>query len=139
MSNPKSYDSLFIHVVMLDGHEVSETEKTFLMNWKAIRKARRRKQKRSLEHIQYYGETIKSSDAAILSVPAPPTLPALPARRLPHRCKKQSSMNDVGSKLPQLVSGSTDDENFKLPELVSYQQEHLIDALNPSHLPRAVT
>ena len=135
--------TLFIHVVMLDGHEVSKTEKTFLMNWKAIRKARRRKQKRSFEQIQYYGEKIPS-DAAILSVPAPPTLPALPARSLPHRCKKvQSSINDVSSKLPQLVfsekTGSTDDENFKLPELVSYQQEHLIDALNPSHLPRTVT
>lgn len=132
---------------MLDGHEVSETERLFLMNWKAMRKARRRQQKQSLEQMPYILSEPLSSDPVILSS-VPLTLPALPARQLPHRCKKMSH-NEVTHKmhvLPQLVhseevSGLRKvDNDFKLPELAPYksiiaQQEHLMNNLSSHHLP----
>ena len=139
---------LFISIALLDDHEVSDTEKQFLMNWKKMRKARRRQQKQSLERMShFFDETLPSTFS---SVPAPPTLPALPARQLPHRCKKRNTAGELPSitqihQLPQLLA--TDEvknkieveENFKLPELVPYQsiiaqQGHQMNALS-NYLP----
>lgn len=134
---------------MLDGHEVSDTEKLFLMNWKAMRKARRRQQKRSLEQMSCILDDALPSDPVIFSVPVPPTLPALPARQLPQRCKKRRNPTEFGqihSKLPQLVLSEqvpeipNVEENLKLPELIPYQsiiaqQGHLMNALSSNHLP----
>lgn len=111
---------------MLDGHEVGEMERQFLMNWKAMRKARRRQQKRSLEQIPYYQINEKASVPLIFhdAGPAPPlTLPALPARQLPHRCKKvMYQEHSVRNNLDHCeeIEGGFDD--FKLPELVPYHQ-----------------
>lgn len=133
---------------MLDGHEVSDTEKLFLMNWKATRKARRRKQKLSLELSCVYDEALPSDPVTLSSILAPPTLPALPARQLPHRCKKRNNpASEPVHKLPQLVLSEeasnkmkSGEENFKLPELVPYQstiaqQGHLMNALSNNYLP----
>ena len=123
--------------VNLDGHEISETERSFLMNWKAMRKARRRQQKRSLDQIPYYLSEPVSDPILLSSVPAPPTLPALPARQLPRRSKK--THHDI-EKLPQITesedSGMMD---FKLPELAPYQsiiaqQEQLMNKLSGHQL-----
>ena len=106
-----------------------------------MRKARRRQQKRSLEQMQY-SEAVPSDLVILSSVPVPPTLPALPARQLPHRCKKQTNESiPLRSNLPQLVLSEDMDrvkveENFKLPELVPYKsviakQGHLINNNQP--------
>ena len=140
---------------MLDGHEVSETERQFLMNWKAMRKARRKHQKRSLEQIPYVvNDTLPSSHPVFISsAPAPPpTLPALPARQLPHRCKKlihqePTSSNQFQNNLPTLtkeMTNAVDFGDFKLPELAPYQsiitqQGHLTSALSNQQLPRERT
>lgn len=133
----------------MDGHGVSETEKAFLMNWKAMLKARRRQQKRTLQQIPYISEKLSeqlSSDAAI--IPAPPlTLPALPARQLPRRNKKcshhETSFSHMQEKLPQLVNHeevqpTREVDDFKLPELVPYQsmiaqQGHVVNTLSNHH------
>lgn len=131
---------------MLDGHEISETERLFLMNWKAMRKARRRQQKKSLEQIPYFLSEPISDPVVLSSVPAPPTLPALPARQLPRRCKRTHQQDATHKKLPQLTqsedmagAGRVED-NFKLPELVPYQsiiaqQEQLMNKLSGHQLP----
>lgn len=133
---------------MLDGHEVSDTEKLFLMNWKAMRKARRRQQKKSLERMPgIYSEAHPSDSVIRSSVPAPPTLPALPARQLPHRLKKRKNTihEPTFHKLPQLmlseeVPDNTRVEDFRLPELAPYQgiiaqKGHLVNTLSSNHLP----
>ena len=133
-------------IALLDGHEVSDTEKVFLMNWKKMRKVRRRLQKQSLEQMaRFFGETVTSDPVVLSSIPAPPTLPALPARQLPHRCKKRESDSVSLSqiqKLPQLVTSNEVgdkmkvDGNFKLPELVPIvsQQGHLMNTLSNDYL-----
>lgn len=136
--------------VILDGHEVSETERLFLLNWKAMRKARRRQQKKSLEQIPYFLSESQMTDQVyshVSSVPvAPPTLPALPARQLPYRCKKRYRQETAIQKLPQLIhseelpSAKQVEDNFKLPELAPYrsiisQQGHLVNKLSNHQVP----
>lgn len=102
------------------------------MNWKAMRKARRKQQQQSLEQIPCNYRTVPP-DPAILPAPSL-TLPALPARQLPHRCKKRrhyihesAPFSHVHNRLPQLipeemeVTESDTKKDFKLPGLVPYQ------------------
>ena len=131
--------------MILDGHEVSDTEKVFLMNWKAMRKARRKQRQQSLEQLI----AVPAAAPAILPSAPPLTLPALPARQLPHRCKKRrhyihesAPFSYVHNQLPQLISEEIEvtepdtKKDFKLPELAPYQsvltqKEHLLS----NHLP----
>lgn len=124
---------------MLDGHEISETERLFLVNWKAMRKARRQQQKKALvEH--FLNEPI-SDPIVLASVAAPPTLPALPARQLPRRSKKKHQQEATHKTLPHLTqvdelpAAKNIEDSFKLPELVPYQsiiaqQEQLMNNLS---------
>lgn len=121
---------------MLDGHEISETERLFLMNWKVMRKARRRQQKKSLERIPYFLSEAISDPTVLSSAPVPPTFPALPARQLPHRCKRLPRLTQ-SEDAPSAVRV---EDNFKLPELVPYQsiiaqQQQLMNKLSGHQLP----
>lgn len=106
-----------------------------------MRKARRRQQKKSLEQIPYFLSEPISDPVLLSTVPVPPTLPALPARQLPHRCKR-THRHDI-KKLPKsedLPGTGRVEDNFKLPELVPYQsiiaqQEQLINKLSSHQLP----
>lgn len=115
-----------------------------------MRKARRKQQKQSLEQMSLlFDETLPPTFS---SATAPPTLPALPARQLPHRCKKRSNPAELPSlsqihQLPQLLAADEVqnkikvEENMKLPELVPYhagiiaQQGHQMNALSNNYLP----
>ena len=61
---------------MLDGKEINETAKRFLMNWKASRDARRR-QRRQLNFLEGGTSTnfISGSSNALTSIPSLPPLP----------------------------------------------------------------
>lgn len=63
-------------LVMLDGKEINETAKRFLMNWKASRDARRR-QRRQLNFLEGGTSTnfISGSSNALTSIPSLPPLP----------------------------------------------------------------
>ena len=91
------YIVCFYRVGVVDGREVGETEKQFLVNWKAMRKARRKQQKALQAPRMEPSESSKAIPTAkqILtsSRPAPPlTMPALPARQLPRRQKRHGSL-----------------------------------------------
>ncbi len=144
--------NVYALAVILDGHKVSPTERQFLMSWKVMRKARRRQQKRSLEQMSYVmNEALPPSTHSIFhpSGPAPPlTLPALPARQLPHRCKKvihqePSSSGQIHNSTvhTEEMVGAMEFDGFKLPELAPYksiiaQQGHLMSTLSNQQLPR---
>jgi hypothetical protein len=127
--------NFILTIVMLDGHEVTDTEKAFLMNWKTMRKARRRLQKQSLGQMPFFDEASSSGPTILPSIPVPPTLPALPARQLPRRSKKPNNHESQIKRLPQLVISNEIDGSFKLPELIPYQsiithQGPLLNALS---------
>ena len=97
-----NYDNvhyLFYHhhnnIVNFDGREVSETERQFLMNWKAMRVARRKLQAGQMESVTMAHSNIHhkiSNSNPHLPKPAMPlTLPALPARQLPRRSRRTAS------------------------------------------------
>lgn len=140
---------------MLDGHPISDMERIFLMNWKAMRKARRKQQKKSHEQISCdnilselaSNPSIKKTNSSI-SVP-PLILPALPPRELPHRCKKVNQQ-DIRSKLPQLAHHNQLEEpitgelkrgakDLTLPEIAHNQgvitQASLWDSSSNNQLP----
>lgn len=99
-----------------------------------MRKARRKQQQlQSLEQLpSNYNKTVPLNPA-ILPSALPLSLPALPARQLPHRCKKRrhyihESAPFSINRLPQLIpeeievtEPDTKKDDFKLPELVPYQ------------------
>jgi protein phosphatase 1 regulatory subunit 42 len=62
---------------MVDGREVSDTERQFLASWKATRKARR---KALHQNIDTHGSLVPSAHCILSSQPPPLTMPALPAR-----------------------------------------------------------
>lgn len=84
----------------LDGREVSETERQFLMNWKVMRVARRKQQKAdalteqtgsmpmAYSKYQKTQQFTSSSKAQLPKAALPLTLLALPARQLPRRRKR---------------------------------------------------
>lgn len=143
------YDICFCHVGVVDGREVSETEKQFLVNWKAMHKARRKQQKVLQAPRMEPSESSKAIPTAkqILtsSRPAPPlTMPALPARQLPRRQKRHGSLVHQQSQfhetLPVYTShnivtmhhggyiepdGTEQSRGVKLPEIVSNYQPHM--------------
>ena len=66
-------------LVMLDGKEINETAKRFLMNWKASRDARRRQQKQQ-RHLYLEGagsSNVISSGQLSSGLSSVPTLPAI--------------------------------------------------------------
>ena len=70
---------LFLFLVMLDGKEINETAKRFLMNWKASRDARRR-QKKQLHFLEggTSSNIISGSSNALSSVPSLPPIQGPP-------------------------------------------------------------
>ena len=126
-----------LHIIgILDGREVSDMERQFLINWKVMRKARKRQQKLSINQMTSFfsdflpsGPDTYSANQILPAIPVPPpTLPALPARQLPHRCKR-SSQQQAHQLLPLLqapnkvpVSSETSElEDFRLPEIAPYE------------------
>ena len=110
---------------MLDGREVSETEKVFLMNWKAMRKAHKRHQKSSTQIPSIFSSMLPSNVIPpankIYSSTLPPTLPALPARQLPRRRTKHNQ--PVPEEFPRLINPEEvqmvyEKDELTLPELV---------------------
>ena len=63
----------YVVIVMLDGKEINETAKRFLMNWKASRDARRR-QRKQLHFLEggTSSDFISSSSNALSSIPSLP-------------------------------------------------------------------
>ena len=125
---------------MLDGREVSETERQFLLNWKTMRRARRKQQRLAQRYLQKQNaidpaNVIPTAQQILSSQPAPPlTMPALPARQLPRRTKRpphqQPQTQDPG--LPALASYNVvamhqgmsvlepiEEQGIRLPEIVS--------------------
>ena len=113
---------------VVDGKEVSDTERQFLVNWKAMRKARRKHQR----HLMEYPDPLTNSDAIptakqiVYKAPPPLTMPALPPRQLPRRTKHQHlpapgpvpqlSTHTVRAKLESHREQSV---GIKLPNIVS--------------------
>lgn len=64
---------------VVDGHVISETERQFLLSWKAMRRARRRQHRQARAGLIPDG--VPTAQQILSSLPAPLTLPALPARQ----------------------------------------------------------
>lgn len=135
----------------MDGREVGETERQFLVNWKAMRKARRKQQKEFRDPRMEPSDSLKTIPTVeqILSAsrPAPPlTMPALPARQLPRRKKRHGSLALVHQQsqfhetLPVHTShnivtmhqgdytesnGGEQSRGIKLPQIVSRYPGHM--------------
>lgn len=121
----------------LDGREVSETERQFLMNWKAMRIARRKQQKANSFDLLAEQLAHKTTKAARLpKAGLPVTLPALPARQLPRRSRlrniaKYKDTEDYratllpDNPLAQMVAKDVS-EGLRLPKIVSEQRPSLV-------------
>lgn len=124
----------------LDGREVSETERQFLMNWKAMRIARRKQQKANSFDLlaEQLGSKIHhSTKAARLPKAALPlTLPALPARQLPRRSRRTiaqqyqdtedyRAMLLPNNPLTQVVARDVS-EGLRLPKIFPEQRPSLV-------------
>ena len=131
----------------LDGREINETERQFLMNWKAMRIARRKQQK--ADAFDMLAEQLGSSVAYSMShktaavskatrlpkAALPLTLPALPARQLPRRSRRTIAQyqdaedyraillpnNQLAQVVPKDIS-----EGLRLPKVVPEQQPSLV-------------
>lgn len=119
---------------MLDGREVGETEKQFLINWKAIRKSHRKHYKEAVQT-----ETTESvmdiipTAKHISSRPAlPMTMPALPARQLPRRKKRHETLVHEQSLFHEPYPAHADSN------MITVQQESYPE-LRGIHLPDIVT
>ena len=73
-------------------------ERQFLMNWKAMRKARRRRQRQTRE-----GEFLPTAKHIPTALPVPLTMPALPARQPLKTRKQHSSLLEDDTKLPDII------------------------------------
>ena len=130
---------LLVYVVSLDGREVNETEKLFLMKWKAMRKARRNKSKTLMEAIPYHDSSsdahIASVSHVLMSAPVYPfTLPALPVRLLPRKGKKpyqkhQYLTTTIPYQFPNSLDHYVDLCVRKKPEEVRLQEVASIQSL----------
>ena len=124
----------------LDGREVSETERQFLMNWKAMRIARRKQQKANSFDLlaEQLGSSVahKTAKAARLPQAALPlTLPALPARQLPRRSRRTiaqyqdtedyRAMLLPDNPLAHMVAKDIS-EGLRLPKIVPEQRPSLV-------------
>lgn len=127
------------YIGTLDGREVSENERQFLMNWKAMRIARRNQQKPDLfDQLAEQGTTVAYSNkhktgvaasktALLATASLPVTLPALPARQPIRRCRRvitqyQDSKDYGAMSLPKIVS------DYK-PSLVAQRSVVVVDPL----------
>ena len=90
----KAFNCKKKYVVNLDGREITETERTFLLKWKEMRKARHRQEKKvaSDTTIESSSHSIPHHTKKIMPV-HPLTMPALPARQLPRKRKTRHLAN----------------------------------------------
>ena len=125
----------------LDGREVSETERQFLMNWKAMRIARRKQQKANSFNLlagQLQSSVAHKTQVKAARLPKaalPLTLPALPARQLPRRSRRTiaqyqdtedyRSMLLHDNPLAQVVAKDIS-EGLRLPRIVPEQRPSLV-------------
>ena len=95
-----------------------------------MRKARKLQQRQSMEQIpQYLSELLPSSSVALsantilppVPVPPPSLLPALPARQLPRKGKKQGYEGLPHIDSTNVQKSSAIRSELKLPNLVPYQ------------------
>lgn len=125
----------------LDGREVSETERQFLMNWKAMRIERRKQQK--VNSFDLLAEQLGSSvvhkihakAARLPKAALPLTLPALPARQLPRRSRRTiAQYQDTedyramllhDNPLPRVAAKNVS-EGLRLPKIVPEQRPSLV-------------
>lgn len=140
---------IFILIGCLDGREVSETERQFLMNWKVMRVARRRQQKADVLAEQMGSVTLANSKndktqtasslkAQMPKAALPLTLPALPARQLPRRSRRivlgyqeaehQADYRTMLLPVYSLAQVASKDvcEGLRLPEIVTDQLPSLV-------------
>ncbi|CAI8027842.1 hypothetical protein GBAR_LOCUS15856 [Geodia barretti] len=105
---------------MLDGREVSDTERLFLASWKATRKARRKAlhQHKVQQGLQSSAHYVLSSDP-----PPPMTMPALPARSPLRQWRK----------IHQQMRGGAG-QHISLPTIVHLQQPSAFAECSPHHL-----
>lgn len=125
--------------VDLDGRQINETERQFLMNWKAMRVARRKMHRadtlaEQMESVAMaHGKSHKNSTSKLRMPQSamPLTLPALPARQLPRRNKRAPhhhqetehhpadyrAMMFPGYSAAQMISKDIS-EGLRLPQLV---------------------
>ncbi len=139
---------------MVDGKEVSDTERQFLVNWKAIRRARRKNQTQVTDPLTNI-ETIPTAKQILHKGPPPLTMPALPPRQLPRRIKQHSSPRH-GYLTQQLSHNivathherSKQSGSIKLPDIVSTYaaqsvtmdfKRKVVDSLSPIKNPSAQT
>lgn len=119
----------FVGIGSLDGREVSETERQFLLNWKAMRVARRKQQQTaelgaSVAYGRNFKTSVSKSKAPFFKSALPLTLPALPARQLPRRTKKNTQYHQAdvdlhhygGYTMAEATSKDVSD-GLRLPEI----------------------
>lgn len=109
---------------MVDGREIGDTERQFLINWKAIRKARRKHQRRAVEYNQCElrdsNQAISKAKQIIYRAPPPLTIPALPPRQLSRRIKQQPKFSlQLKTNIQQQQEIVEHSSSLKLPEIVS--------------------
>ncbi len=140
---------------MVDGKEVSDTERQFLVNWKAIRRARRKNQKQVADPLNI--ETIPTAKQILHKGPPPLTMPALPPRQLPRRIQQYSSPRHgylTQQVSHNIVAGGLPERNgkqsgsIKLPDIVSTYaarsvtmdfKRKVVDSLSPIKNPSPQT
>lgn len=135
------YHYRVVYAASLDGREVNQTERLFLMRWKAMRKARRNKSTllndiTLMNDIHHNGFSsnpcIASTKHVLLSASVCPlTLPALPVSVLPRKSKKRFEQDQAITTTFQFpdhfnhygsVSGIQEEpEELGHAELASYQ------------------
>lgn len=101
---------LSYHTGVVDGKEVSDNERQFLVNWKAMRRARKKQRKQQV--LEYHDQlaTTQTIPTSKQSLYPPLTLPAFPPRQLPRRIKQHHQL----AELPE-----PEDRNYvKLPHIV---------------------
>ena len=99
---------------IVDGREVSELERQFLQNWKAMRKARRRQKRQARAELTGLIPPAQQTLSTI-PPPVPPTMPALPARQpLKTDWRKKQGAEQEEVRLPELVQTSN---SQRLPAL----------------------
>ena len=89
---------VFIHAVSLDGREVTETEKIFLLKWKEMRRARIKQGKKLMSDttVESSSHTVHPHKNSKKIMPVHPlSMPALPARQLPRKSKSKHQQNQL--------------------------------------------
>ena len=137
----------FSMIGTLDGREIKVTERQFLMNWKAMRIARRKQQKADTFDIlaEQLGSSVAYSTShktaavskatRLPKAALPLTLPALPARQLPRRSRRTiAQYQDAENYRAMLlhdnplaqVAAKDVSEGLRLPKIVPEQKPSLV-------------